>query len=736
MTLSKGLIIGLVAALAVGVAASAVQNSAQERLDDSPMTIPVSRVGDRVVYARFTGTTQAGDHDLVGLEELRIGKPSTALDATGAVHDAVPVSTNRTFESASSGWSLATREHLDLTTRLAVRTDIELSDGARGGSTRYLRSEFGPQTSITDPIVFSLQGLTLRLGDDLGHASGPVGRGVDIPFAFLLLDSNVSTSSLRVVDRALVDGQDAYVLEQSIDGTFRVSSPMIFGAASSGIDTKAKGVMKAQRTIWISSQVPYPLLIEETRVLEIEGLPSILDARVLSLELYTPGTTPVTWGQERAVAHWRSINPEAERQPGWYPVDGSSAPLAYPLAEAMSSVASDAKLTGYTAWRQTHPGSRLAGASYAVVGNQAQGETWAWRLRFATPDGQAYDVSSERSQASRVTINRDLGATRVTPFAIADLATQPITISAASRAWGAVAGPDMRTATPNVYSWGLIEAGAGIGELRTLTIGLMQTAGGEAQMSKLRMRVDDGVMLGLDETQVSKGAGSGLNLLKEPYSNPETRPKTVPAGVQPPSITSSAQASAPLVAGVLIVYFWPLLKFVGAQGLILAAGFARLDRSGLLKNKVREELMTLIRAEPGIHASDMARRVDAGWGTIVYHLHVMERNKLISSLVDGRHKRFFPVGEVDWSKRGQLAALRNPMTRSLYELIQEDPGVIQGSLAKAVGISVPSVIWHLKRLEDAGLVGRDKQGRKVHYYPNRVEDIPAPYDPDDAVEVV
>jgi predicted transcriptional regulator len=116
-------------------------------------------------------------------------------------------------------------------------------------------------------------------------------------------------------------------------------------------------------------------------------------------------------------------------------------------------------------------------------------------------------------------------------------------------------------------------------------------------------------------------------------------------------------------------------------------------------------------------------------------LGVLEKNQLVSSLVDGRHRRFFPVGGVDWTKRGQVAALKNDRTRTIYELIADDPGIIQGDLAGRVGISVPAAIWHLKRLEDTGLVGREKKGRKVHYFANEAEYVPQPYDPGEAVEV-
>lgn len=54
---------------------------------------------------------------------------------------------------------------------------------------------------------------------------------------------------------------------------------------------------------------------------------------------------------------------------------------------------------------------------------------------------------------------------------------------------------------------------------------------------------------------------------------------------------------------------------------------------------------------------------------------------------------------------------------------------------RRIGLSDPSTIWHLRRLESAGLVGRDKLGRKGHYYAVGPGSATAPYDERAAIEV-
>jgi predicted transcriptional regulator len=200
-------------------------------------------------------------------------------------------------------------------------------------------------------------------------------------------------------------------------------------------------------------------------------------------------------------------------------------------------------------------------------------------------------------------------------------------------------------------------------------------------------------------------------------------PPPPPGGAAPTPTSADLELAAIVsisaVAVVLATYFLPLLRFLGASVVVAVPGYAKIKRSEVLEKKTRDELVTLVRANPGITTSELVQGVGTGWNTAVYHLRVLEKNGFVSSLVDGRHKRFFPQESINWSDRERTAVLRNERTRQLYETILEEPGVIQGQLAKRAGISLPAVYWHVRRLEGAGLVGHDKLGRRVHYYPSQ-----------------
>lgn len=63
--------------------------------------------------------------------------------------------------------------------------------------------------------------------------------------------------------------------------------------------------------------------------------------------------------------------------------------------------------------------------------------------------------------------------------------------------------------------------------------------------------------------------------------------------------------------------------------------------------------------------------------------------------------------------------LEHPMRRSLLEQVEEHPGVHLRELANRHGTAVTNTQWHLRKLEQAGLVKTEKvQGRRL-YYPTR-----------------
>ncbi|MBI2077908.1 MAG: winged helix-turn-helix transcriptional regulator [Euryarchaeota archaeon] len=749
MHITRGFAFGLVGALLIGVFVAAAQASARGEFDDSPMTIPVGAIGDELTYASFekgrnspstvvskvpalhgrvpppTGvkgsasvpapapSTEWSEPILVG---AKVQEVREALDRTGDTRTVVLVATNRTGPGGTT-----VIDYVDVETRQRVRADWK--QGTSTGTLQSVTSSF----AVANPRLRGLefQGQTLRLGDDVSHV-------YQIP-EWMLGENWQHSITSKVQSRAIVAGHDAYGIQTEISLVEQVE-PI------PGVEPYR---VEFAEIMYVSSDVAYPILSHRSFTW-INGSFLQTYQELDSLHEVKGGIAPIPWsaGPGRA---YRDENPTVERSGAQrHPADGPGTKLEYPLSRAVADVEADPLLLRFQLWRDNHPGYELIGARLERT-KVADQDGMRWTLSFAVPTTQPTAESmmllvvdwlpARPAETRRVTQT----PTTAPVFVLTDLPSNSITVSAAEIVWSALANDDYAIQRVNRLEWGAgVTTNNAVKNFAVMRIGYSGPIAGRASEASSLLTIDvrTGNVDRLNEYRVPFDCRCYTVTLSLGSARVPVDEKRVFSGIQPPTVEDAAVTTSSALALFLALYFLPLLKFLGGQGLLLVPGYAKLRKEDILGNKVREHILQHIKADPGIHASDLARKVEAGWGTIVYHLSVLEKNKLVSSLVDGRHKRFFPIGVVDFSRRGQLAILKNETSKNIFRMIAEDPGVIQGEIASRAGLSVPATIWHLRRLEDVGLVGRDKQGRKVHYFANKDEDIPVPYDERDAVEIV
>ncbi|HEV8361018.1 MAG TPA: winged helix-turn-helix transcriptional regulator [Candidatus Thermoplasmatota archaeon] len=197
--------------------------------------------------------------------------------------------------------------------------------------------------------------------------------------------------------------------------------------------------------------------------------------------------------------------------------------------------------------------------------------------------------------------------------------------------------------------------------------------------------------------------------LDEPVAATQS-PWVEPPAQESVATTAAAVGGFAVVAG-LLAYFWPSLK------LFVAPLYTRIAPDAVLMHGARENIYRLIKAEPGIHAHEVASRLTLGWGTTVYHLKLLERNGLVVARHEGRYKRFFVTGDLHLQHQEAVAMLRNATSRAIATTVASRPGLIQKEVCEALGLSPSLASWHLQRLETAGVVRSERMGRSVRYAP-------------------
>ena len=165
----------------------------------------------------------------------------------------------------------------------------------------------------------------------------------------------------------------------------------------------------------------------------------------------------------------------------------------------------------------------------------------------------------------------------------------------------------------------------------------------------------------------------------------------------PPTGAVASVSFLALVAS-LLYYFWPAVKGAGL-GL-----FSRTRDDELLEHPRRAQVLQLVQAEPGIHFQDLARRLAVGRGTLDHHLRKMLAAGLLTKVQHNGYACYFPKGAVDRRVMAAAPLLRSGGGRAVFQALRQQPGRSGRELALALGLSQSTVSYHLRKLQEAGLV--------------------------------
>ena len=181
---------------------------------------------------------------------------------------------------------------------------------------------------------------------------------------------------------------------------------------------------------------------------------------------------------------------------------------------------------------------------------------------------------------------------------------------------------------------------------------------------------------------------------------------SVPARATIPTAPPIAAPEAATAAAGMGAILWIVVERLGA-GRAFAALYSRLANSDLLENQRRERVIGMVRAQPGIGPQEIADALGTGWGVTIYHLDKLERAGLITSQRSGHHRCYFVPGAMPRDDQKAVALFRGDTTRRVAQLVQQQPGLTQSELCRALGLSASAGSKQVSRLEAAALVRRE-----------------------------
>jgi DNA-binding MarR family transcriptional regulator len=171
------------------------------------------------------------------------------------------------------------------------------------------------------------------------------------------------------------------------------------------------------------------------------------------------------------------------------------------------------------------------------------------------------------------------------------------------------------------------------------------------------------------------------------------------ASISPPGPTPSPTPTTPYLLYVAIA------AIVGITSLVM---YSKIKKENLLRHAVRSRIFEYVKENPGQHYRAILKDLDLTMGVLTYHLNRLEKAEYLKSRQDGMYRRFFVTG-----RRTEVRFFLSDIQESILATIRDNQGISQTRIADGIGVSRKVVNYHVKILDQAGLIYIEDRGRET-----------------------
>lgn len=138
--------------------------------------------------------------------------------------------------------------------------------------------------------------------------------------------------------------------------------------------------------------------------------------------------------------------------------------------------------------------------------------------------------------------------------------------------------------------------------------------------------------------------------------------------------------------------------------------YSQYDDSDPLAHENRAAVFEAVTDSPGVYLAELSDRLDISRSTLRHHVQVLEGEDLIAIARVRGYRRFYPAH----TEAVELAAAMNDeATAPIVDALARLGTASVSGLADAIDRDVSTVTYHLGRLEDDGVVVRERDGRAM-----------------------
>jgi DNA-binding MarR family transcriptional regulator len=176
-----------------------------------------------------------------------------------------------------------------------------------------------------------------------------------------------------------------------------------------------------------------------------------------------------------------------------------------------------------------------------------------------------------------------------------------------------------------------------------------------------------------------------INALMSPVTGPSTPPSTTPT----PPYLLWASIMAILIISSMVMY-------------------SKIKRDNLLKHAVRKRIHDYVDENPGAHYRAILDDLELSMGVLTYHLNRLEKAEYLKSRQDGMYRRFYITG-----RKTEIKFFLSDVQENILATIAANQGISQSSIAKNIGVTRKVVNYHVRILDQAGLIYMEDRGRET-----------------------
>lgn len=128
----------------------------------------------------------------------------------------------------------------------------------------------------------------------------------------------------------------------------------------------------------------------------------------------------------------------------------------------------------------------------------------------------------------------------------------------------------------------------------------------------------------------------------------------------------------------------------------------------------RNKLYKIIEKSPGLHFREIQRRSGLAVGALQYHLDYLQKKSFVSFQKEGKFVRYYALRtKKTVENKGLMSLLRQEQPRHILLFLLQRKFATNERIAQAVNLSQSTTSTYLKKMLEAQVIERKKQGRKI-----------------------